>query len=140
MRRGVKALEGSNSRDQLGWLVLRGVAESSPSTETSLIAYVSGGDSTPELGHTSASQAQELIGNTLLKLKELAFIQLTKEQIAITDEGRRFLDKLPVVGHLGLRTPYVALLGARMPTLLTEYTPQLKRFCQECLTGSRAVT
>jgi hypothetical protein len=88
MRRGVKALEESNLKDQLALLVLRVVAEISPCTETSLIAYVSGADCTPESGHTeSASQARELICNALLKLKELAFIQLTEEQIAITDEG-----------------------------------------------------
>jgi len=98
MGRGVKALEESNLKDQLALLVLRVVAEISPCTETSLIAYVSGADCTPESGHTeSASQARELICNALLKLKELAFIQLTEEQIALTDEGRRFLDKLPVV-------------------------------------------
>ncbi|MGO8840613.1 MAG: hypothetical protein ACLQF1_05580 [Methyloceanibacter sp.] len=98
MCQGVEALEGSNPGDQLAWFVLRFIAELSPCTETSLIAYVSGADCTPESGHTeSASQARELICNALLKLKELAFIQLTEEQIAITDEGRRFLDKLPVV-------------------------------------------
>ena len=139
MSRGVKAAEDSISisRDQLAWLVLRLVAKISPCTETSLVAYVSGGDTTPELGHT-ASQVRELILNALLKLKELAFIQLTKEQIAITDKGRRFLDKLPVAAPR-LRTPYVAFLRAHMPTLLTEYAPQLKRFCQKCLAGSRAV-
>ena len=98
MCQGVEALEGSNPGDQLAWFVLRFIAELSPCTETSLITYVSGGDSTSELGHTaSASHTRELICNALLKLKELAFIQLTEEQIAITDEGRRFLDKLPVV-------------------------------------------
>jgi len=98
MCQGVEALEGSNPGDQLAWFVLRFIAELSPCTETSLIAYVSGADCTPESGHTeSASQARELICNALLKLKELAFIQLTEEQIALTDEGRRFLDKLPVV-------------------------------------------
>jgi hypothetical protein len=96
MRRNVEALGGSGGK--LACFVLRFIAELSPCTETSLIAYVSGGDSTSELGHTaSASHTRELIGNALLKLKELAFIQVTDEQIAITDEGRRFLDELPVV-------------------------------------------
>jgi murein L,D-transpeptidase YcbB/YkuD len=134
MRREVKALEDSNSGDQLAFLVLRVVAELSPSTKTSLIAYVSGGDSTS--GHTvSDPHTRELIFNALLTLKALAFIQFAQEQIAITDEGRRFLDKLPVVA-LRPRT-YVPFLRARVPSLLTEYTPRLKGFCQEWL--ARAV-
>ena len=141
MSRGVNAAEDSISisRDQLAWLILGLVAKISPCTETLLVAYISGADATPELGHTaSASQVRELILNALLKLKELALIQLTKEQIAITDKGRRFLDKLSVAAPR-VRTPYVAFVRARMPTLLTEYAAQLKWFCQKCLAGSRAV-
>ena len=97
MRRGVKALEASNPGDQLAWFILRLIAVLSPCTEKSFIAYVSGGDPASGPGHTSsASFKQKLIGNALLKLKELDFIQFTDQQIAVTDEGRRFLDESPV--------------------------------------------
>jgi len=93
MHRGVEPLEGSNPGDQLAWFVLRFIAELSPCTETSVITYVSGGDPTS----ASASHTRELIRNALLQLKELAFIQFAEERIAITDRGRQFLGKLPVV-------------------------------------------
>lgn len=98
MRRGVEALEGSNPRDQLTWFVLRFIAKLSPCTETLISAYVSSGEFTSEVGPTaSTSHTRELICNALLKLKELAFIEFAAEQIAITEEGRRFLDESPVV-------------------------------------------
>lgn len=66
MRRGVKAFEGSNPRDQLGWLVLRVIAELSPCTKTSLIAYVAAGGSNSAVGHTSFSpHTRELFCVTL---------------------------------------------------------------------------
>jgi murein L,D-transpeptidase YcbB/YkuD len=140
MRRGVKALEDSNSRDQLAWLVLRVVARLSPCTKTSLIAYVSGDYSTPELRHTvSGSHKREPIFDALTKLDALTFVQFAREQIAITDEGRRFLDDLPVVAARP-RTPYFAFARASVAALLVKYTPQLKRFCQDRLTEARAVT
>jgi murein L,D-transpeptidase YcbB/YkuD len=128
MRRGVKGLEDSHSKDQLTWLVLRVVAELAPCTKTSLIAYVSGGDSTSEL-------RRELILNALLRLQTLAFIQFVREQIAITDKGRRFLEELPVVA-LRPRKPYVARLRALVSTLLAE---SLIQYCQDCLAGARAI-
>jgi murein L,D-transpeptidase YcbB/YkuD len=130
MRRGVKALE--NSRDQLAWLVLRVVAARSPCKTTSLIAYVSGGGSMSELERTAShSHRRDLIFNALLKLKALAFIELTREKITITDEGRRFLDELPVVA-LRTRRPYAAFSSALARTLLAE-SPRLERFCQDGL-------
>ena len=128
MRRGVKGLEDSHSKDQLTWLVLRVVAGLAPCTKTSLIAYVSGGDSTSEL-------RRELILNALLRLQTLAFIQFVREQIAITDKGRRFLEELPVVA-LRPRKPYVARLRALVSTLLAE---SLIQYCQDCLAGARAI-
>jgi hypothetical protein len=93
MRQGVKAFDHSNPGDQLAWLVLRVVAELSPCTETSLIACVSGSDDSNSVnGH--ASHTRETIGHALLKLKELAFIQLTGKHIVIADRGRLFLDEL----------------------------------------------
>jgi murein L,D-transpeptidase YcbB/YkuD len=136
MRRGVKALE--NSRDQLAWLVLRVVAALSPCKKTSLIAYVSGGGSMSELERTASdSHRRELIFNALLKLKALAFIELTQEQIAITDEGRRFLDELPVVASR-TRRPYAVFSSALARTLLAEFT-RLERFCQDGLARIHAV-
>ena len=115
MRRGVKAVD-SNSGDQLAWLVLRVIAALSPCKKASLIAYVSG--SASELGrNASDSHTRELIFNALLKLKALVFIEFAQEKIAITDEGRRFLDELPVVA-LRPRTPYATLLTTRVPTSL----------------------
>jgi hypothetical protein len=125
MQRGVKGLDDSILGHQLAWLVLRVIAELSPCTKTSLVAYVSGGDSTSEAGHNN-------ISNALLQLKALTFIQFAQEQIAITDEGRRFLDDLTVVA-VRPRTPYFAFAIARMPALLAKYTLHLKRFCIDCL-------
>jgi hypothetical protein len=108
-------------------LVLRVVAALSPCKKTSLIAYVSG--STSELGHTASdSHTRELIFNALLKLKALVFIEFAQEKIAITDEGRRFLDELPVVA-LRPRTPYAAFLSALVRPLLAK-SLRLKRSCQ----------
>jgi murein L,D-transpeptidase YcbB/YkuD len=87
MRQDVEALDGS--RDQLAFLVLRLVAEHSPCAETDLLSRVAGGDSA---GEASASHAQGLICDGLRKLKSLGFIEFIQEQIAITDDGRRFLD------------------------------------------------
>jgi len=135
MRRGVKAVD-SNSRDQLAWLVLRVIAALSPCKKASLIAYVSG--SASELGrNASDSHTRELVFNALLKLKALVFIEFAQEKIAITDEGRRFLDELPVVA-LRPRTPYATLLTTRVPTSLAQ-SPRLKRSCQDRLARARAV-
>ncbi len=137
MRRGVKAVEDSNSGDQLAWLVLRVIAALSPCKKTSLIAYVSG--SASELGHTASdSHTRELIFNALLKLQALVFIQFAQEKIAITDEGRRFLDELPVVA-LRPRTPYATFLSTLVRTSLAQ-SPRLTRSCQDRLAGARAVT
>ena len=120
-----------NSKDRLTWLVLRVVAELSPCKETSLIAYISGGGSMSELERTaSESHTRELILNALLKLKALGFIEFAQDKVAITDEGKRFLDELPIVA-LRTRRPF-AFLSAPASTLLAEF-PQLKQFCQGCL-------
>jgi len=135
MRRGVKAVD-SNSGDQLAWLVLRVIAALSPCKKASLIAYVSG--SASELGrNASDSHTRELVFNALLKLKALVFIEFAQEKIAITDEGRRFLDELPVVA-LRPRTPYATLLTTRVPTSLAQ-SPRLKQSCQDRLARARAV-
>jgi len=165
MRRSIKPFEGSNPGDQLAWLVLRVIAARSPCTETSLIAYVTAGDSKSEEGLTTFTpHTRELICNSLLKLKGLAFIRFAQEQIAITEEGRRFLSELPVVA-LGLDgrsaktnkswsdtfeeinaslqvqpwTRYISLLRELATTLLAKYIPRLKRFCQDRLAGTGAV-
>jgi hypothetical protein len=162
MRGRVKALEEPDPRNQLAWLVLRVLAKLSPCTERSLFAYVAAGESKSEVGHTTyAPHRGELIGNALLKLERLAFIQFAQTQIAITNEGRRFLDELPVIA-LGLDdrsaktsrswsdpfegingvlqakpwTRYIALLKEFTATLLPTYIPRLKRFCQDCLAGT----
>jgi hypothetical protein len=135
MRRGVKAVEDSNSGDQLAWLVLRVIAALSPCKKTSLIAYVSG--STSELRRTASDPyTRELILNVLLKLEALDFIEFAQEKITITDEARRFLDELPVVASRP-RRPYAAFLRALARTLLAE-SSRLKRFCQDCPAGVHA--
>src|SRR3990172_2178277 len=88
MRQDVEALEGS--RDQLACLVLRLIAEHSPCAESFLLASVAGGNS-DDGANTSASHAQELICDALRKLKSLGFIEFIREQIATTEDGRRFL-------------------------------------------------
>jgi murein L,D-transpeptidase YcbB/YkuD len=133
MHQGIKALECSESRDQLAWLVLRLVGKLSPCAKTSLIAYISGDYTTTD------PPTGDIIFNALLKLKARALIQFSQEQIAITDEGRRLLDE-PPVDALRPRPPYVAFLTALVPTSLAECSSRLKRFFQDCLARARAVT
>lgn len=97
MRGRISALEDLNPVDQLACLVLRVLAELSPCTERSLIECVSGGAPRSQPGQASHSHTRELVHSALLKLKALAFIHFAKERIAITDEGRRCLEDLPVV-------------------------------------------
>ena len=134
MRQGVvQALEYSDSRNELAWLVLRVIGRLAPCTETSLIASIAG-DYT-----TSDSPTGHIILDALVKLKALGFIQSAEEQIGITDEGRRFLDEL-LVDPLSPRALHVAFLTALASTSLAKHTLRLKRFCQDCLAGARAVT
>ena len=88
MRQDVEALEGS--RDQLAFLVLRLIAEHSPCAETYLLSRVTGADA--DGADASASHAQGLICDALRKLKSLGFIEFTNEEVAITDDGRLFLE------------------------------------------------
>jgi hypothetical protein len=93
----VKALEDRNPVDQLACLVLRVLAELAPCTERSLIERLSGGDPRSQTGQASHSHTRELVHSALLKLRALAFIEFSRERIAITDEGKRCLEDLPVV-------------------------------------------
>jgi hypothetical protein len=97
MRGRISALEDLNPVDRLACLVLRVLAELSPCTERSLIECVSGGAPRSQPGQASHSHTRELVHSALLKLKALAFIHFAEERIAITDEGRRCLEDLPVV-------------------------------------------
>ena len=94
MQRRVNALEGLNPEDQLAWLLLRVVAELSPCTERSLLDRILG--SALLSRQASNSHTRELVCSALIKLNELTFIRFTNAQIAITDQGRQFLDELPV--------------------------------------------
>jgi hypothetical protein len=158
MRRDVLAFERSKRGDQLAWLVLRVIAQFSPCTKTSLIAYVAERDSKRGQTTLSAQRLELIILTALLKLKGLAFVRFAQEQIAITDEGKRFLRELPTVGlrpnarsagksrryttdevNDALQrqpwTRYVAPLRERMPTWLAKRTPRLERFCQNRFAG-----
>jgi murein L,D-transpeptidase YcbB/YkuD len=131
MRRGVKTLEDAKGRDQLTWLLLRVIAKLSPCTTTSLIAHVSGGNAPRELGRAApGSHTRNLILDALLKLEILDFIQTCEEQIVLTDKGRRCRDELapPIL------QPHFAFLGA---LTLADYSPRLKRLCQNCFTAAR---
>lgn len=97
MREHVKALEDPNPVDQLACLVLRTLAKLAPCTERSLIEYVSGDGSRSQPGQASRADKWELVHGALLKLRGLALIQFAQEHIAITDEGRRCLEDLPIV-------------------------------------------
>ena len=72
----------------------------SPCTKASLVDYViAAGDSNSKVGQTTfIPHRRKLVGAALLKLKGFAFIRFTQEQIAITDEGRRFLNDLELIG------------------------------------------
>jgi hypothetical protein len=161
MHRSIKPFEGSDPGDQLAWLVLRVIAALSPCTKTSLITYLAAGDSKSEIGLTTfTAHTRQLISNALLKLEGLVFIRFARGQIAISDEGRRFLGELPDVVFRrddrsaetsGSRsdtieeinralpwTRYVALLRGFATTLLAKYTPRLERFCPDRLAGTCA--
>jgi hypothetical protein len=155
MRRGTKPFESSNPEDQLAWLVLRVIAALSPCTKTSLIAYVAAGDSKSTVGQTTFTpHRRTLIDEALLKLKRFSFIRCTQEQIAITDEGRRFLSQLELVASRRHDrsaktveisrerqapppgTHYIVLLREFAPNLLARCIPRVKRFCQDRLAGA----
>ena len=97
MREDVKALEDRNPVDQLACLVLRVLNELAPCTERLLIAQVSGGDPRTQPAQASHAHTRELIHSALLKLKALACIEVAEERIAITEQGRKCLNDLPVV-------------------------------------------
>ena len=155
MRLGTKPFESSNPEDQLAWLVLRVIAALSPCPKASLIAYVAAGDSKSIIGQTTLTpHRRELIGDALLKLKGFAFVRFTQEQIAITDEGRRFLSELELVasrrdGRLvktaeinrAMQAPppgmrYIDLSRECATNLLARYIPRIKGFCQDRLAGA----
>ena len=73
---------------------------------------------------------RELIFNALLKLQALGFIEFAQDKVAITDEGRRFLDERPIVAPRTRRS-YAAFLSA--PARILAKSPQLKQFCKACL-------
>src|SRR6476646_5079317 len=159
MRRSIKPFEGCDRGDQLAWLVLRVIEALSPCTKTSLIAYLAA-----EVRLTTFTpHTQKLLYNSLLKLKGLAFIRFAQEQIAITDDGRRFLSELQLVAlrrdarsantsespsgtveeiNRALPAPwtrFIALLRGSATTLLANDSPRLGRFCQNRLAGTCAV-
>ena len=157
MQRRVNALEGLNPEDQLAWLLLRVVAELSPCTERSLLDRILG--SALLSRQASNSHTRELVCSALIKLNELTFIRFTNARIAITDQGRQFLDELPAGGLGGqsaetseswgytsgtinraLRAPpwtlYIAPLREFVATLLARCIPVLNRLCQNRLGGT----
>ena len=155
MRLGARPFESSNPDDQLAWLVLRVIAALSPCTKASLIDYViAAGDSNSKVGQTTfIPHRRKLVGAALLKLKGFAFIRFTQEQIAVTDEGRRFLNDLELMAsrrddrsvkttkikrelQAQPGTRYIALLRECATNLLARYIPRIKRFCQDRLAGA----
>jgi hypothetical protein len=155
MRLGTKPFESSNPDDQLAGLVLRVIAALSPCTKASLIDYViAAGDSNSKVGQTTSTpHRRKLVGDALLKLKGFAFIRFTQEQIAITDEGRRFLSELELIASLrddrSVKTAeinrelqaqpgtrYIAPLRECATNLLARYILRIKRFCQDRLAGA----
>ncbi|MCI0624371.1 MAG: L,D-transpeptidase family protein, partial [Acidobacteria bacterium] len=126
-----QAFEYSDLRDELAWLVLRVISKLEPCTETSLVAYITG-NYTP-----SHTPTRRFILNALAKLKALGLIQSAAGEIAITEVGRRFLDKLPIDAS-SPRAPFVALLAVPRLAWLAKRTTRLKRFCQVCFAGVRA--
>jgi hypothetical protein len=123
---------GSDSRTQLAWLILRVIGKLSFCTKTSLVAYVSG-DYAP-----SNSPTGDIIFNAVLRLEGLGFVRVAQEQIAITDEGRRFLDKLPFEALAGC-TSCIAYLSALVPASLAAHIRRPNQFCQTYLARARAV-
>lgn len=87
----ISALADPDPVDQLACLVLRVLAELSPCTERSFLEHVLGAEA------ASHSHTRQLAHSALLKLKALAFIEFSQDEVAITDEGRGCLRALPVV-------------------------------------------
>ena len=102
---------------------------------------------------TFTPHRRKLVGDALLKLKGFAFIRFTQEQIAITDEGRRFLSELELIASLrddrSVKTAeinrelqaqpgtrYIAPLRECATNLLARYILRIKRFCQDRLAGA----
>jgi murein L,D-transpeptidase YcbB/YkuD len=130
---GVQPFEYPDLRDELAWLVLRVISKLEPCTETSLIVYITG-NYTPS--HTPTGRVTL---NALVKLKALGLIRSEEGQIAITEAGRRFLDELPIDAS-SPRALFVAFLMAPGLAWLAKRTTRLKRFCQVCFAGVRAIT
>ena len=72
-----------------------------PCTERSLVELLLGGDPRSQTGQVSHSHTRELVNSALLKLKALAFIEFSREHIAITDKGKRCLVDLLVTLQRG---------------------------------------
>src|SRR5262249_7425219 len=109
----------------------------------------------------SNSRTRELVCSALIKLNELTFIRFTNAQIAITDQGRQFLDELPVrrldgqsaetsqswgytsgAINRALRvpplTPYIVPLREFVAALLARCIRLLNGLCQNRLGGAGA--
>ena len=129
MRQDVEALEGS--RDQLAFLVLRLIAEHSPCAETYLLSRVAGGGS-DDGANASAAHAQGLICDALRTLKSLGFIEFIQEQIAVTDDGKRFLD-----GSLAPKRTSFDLSGVALPAWLAQCVPRVRSVLEVSLASVR---
>jgi murein L,D-transpeptidase YcbB/YkuD len=132
MRQDVEALEGS--RDQLAFLVLRLIAEHSPCAETYLLSRVTGADA--DGADASASHAQGLICDALRKLKSLGFIEFTNEEVAITDDGRLFLE-----GSLANNMSSQQQLTSKLvlPAWLAQCVPRARKVFETGLAGAHEI-
>lgn len=109
--------------------------------ERSLIGLVSGGGAPSERWQASGPHARELIRSALLKLNALAFIQCAQGHIAITEEGRRALQDLPVVSSRPREVSATYThLWALAAALRAEYVPRLGQFCRARFAEARAIT
>jgi hypothetical protein len=129
---GVQQFECSVLKDELARLVLRVISILEPCTETSLIAYITG-NYTP-----SPAATGRFTLSALAKLKARGLIQSAEGEIAITEEGRRFLDELPI-DQSSPRAPLVAFLAAPRLAWLAKRATWFKRFCQVYLADVRAL-
>jgi L,D-transpeptidase YcbB len=93
MQQGLKAFVDTSPIDQLSRLVLHLVSELSPCTTSTILDHITQSESHLR-GCKADSLAAQWISKALLRLKELALIQLDHDEIVITVEGRRFVGRL----------------------------------------------
>ena len=135
MRPRLNVQKNSAGRDQLAWLVLRIIAELTPLTPAALISLVSDQDRHSESGQLESS-ARRLILDAILSLEIQDLIKTDQDQIAITDQGRQYLQQRPLQS-LPTATANSVPLSLHVGRLLGRCASQVSRVRRLSLMASR---